>query len=235
MSFDALARAGLDRRRAAALMRKTVEVARAAARRHGGRRLVAASVGPYGATLCDGSEYRGDYSIDAARLAEFHRPRLEVLRDSDADLLACETIPSLTEARVLRDLLRERDGLRAWFSFSCRDGQRLADGQPIARAAKMLGNDESVVALGVNCTAPEHVSRLIDEIRGACEKPIVVYPNSGERWDPRSRDWIEKQPDDSLLRLAPQWAARGVWALGGCCRVGPETIRQLVRARPGWR
>ncbi len=40
--------------------------------------LVAASVGPYGAMLADGSEYRGRYSIDDRGLAEFHRPRLEV-------------------------------------------------------------------------------------------------------------------------------------------------------------
>ena len=130
MSFEGLAREGLDAAAAEAAMRGTVEIARRATERHGSAALVAASVGPYGAVLADGSEYRGNYRVGAGELAKFHRRRLRVLRASGADMLAIETIPSLEEARVLCDLLAEQDGIEAWVSFCCRDETRLADMVP---------------------------------------------------------------------------------------------------------
>lgn len=234
MSLEGLARVGLERGQAEAVLVETVDVARRAVEGHAGEAWVAASVGPYGATLCDGSEYRGDYGLDPDRLTEFHRPRFEVLCSAGADFLACETIPSLVEARALLRLLRESDGAKAWFSFSCRDAVHLADGEPIARAAEMLAGTPAVLAVGVNCTAPEHVAGLMDEIRSVCDKPIVVYPNSGEGWDARAREWSGDAAGESFVRSAAEWAGKGAWAIGGCCRVGPETIRQLATARSGW-
>lgn len=235
MSFEGLARVGLGRSQAAAVMVETVKAAQRAIERHGGAAKIGASIGPYGATLCDGSEYRGDYELDLPRLIEFHRPRFELLRDAGADFLACETIPSLEEARALLRLLREREGTRAWFSFSCRDASRIADGEPIVRAAELLGETDAVLALGVNCTAPEHVSGLMDAIRSVCDKPIVVYPNSGESWDAAAGEWSGDGAADAFVHLAAVWARKGAWAIGGCCRVGPQVIRQLAAARPRWR
>jgi len=235
MSFEGLARVGLGRGQAEALMVETVDAARRAVERVGGGAWIAASVGPYGATLCDGSEYRGDYGLDVDRLIEFHRPRFEVLQNAGADFLACETIPSLDEARALLHLLRENDDMRAWFSFCCRDATHIADGEPIARAAELLGGTDAVLAVGVNCTAPEHVSGLMDRIRSVCDKPVVIYPNSGEVWHAGARAWSGEEAGDAFVLSAAEWAEKGAWAVGGCCRVGPETIRRLAEARSGWK
>ena len=64
-----------------------------------GTLLVAGSVGPYGAYLADGSEYRGDYHCSVEAFQAFHRPRVETLLDAGADLLACETLPNFPRLR----------------------------------------------------------------------------------------------------------------------------------------
>lgn len=233
MSFEGLAREGLDPAAAESAMRATVETARRAARRHAKPTIVAASVGPYGAVLNDGSEYRGQYDLDAGELAAFHRRRLEVLRRSGADLLAIETIPCLEEARVLCALLSEQDGIDAWISFSCRDGKHIADGHGIQQAAALLETCPAVSAVGVNCTDPEYVAELMDGIREGSGKPIIVYPNSGETWDAVRRRWSGDAAPERFVELAREWARRGAWAIGGCCRVGPPVIRELARAFHG--
>jgi homocysteine S-methyltransferase len=227
MSFAGLARAGLDRSAAEQALRRTVATARRASERHSGRALVAASIGPYGAALADGSEYRGGYGLSVDELVEFHRGRFDVLRDAGADLLAIETLPSLDECRAMCRLLEPHPDARAWVSFCCRDEVRLADGHPLAEAARLLDGCPAVVAVGVNCTDPAQVSGLMDAIRQGSGKPIVVYPNSGERWDGAGRRWIGAFDEDRFCRLALEWSARGAWAIGGCCRIGPSTIRRL--------
>jgi homocysteine S-methyltransferase len=229
MSFVGLEREGLGHDAAAEAMRRTVEVGRRAGQRAGRSPTVAASVGPWGAARADGSEYTGLYRASAHELAEFHTERLSVLSISGADLLAVETIPSLEEARLLCQLLATTDGPPAWLSFCCRDEGRLADGAPLVEAAALADRVGRLVAVGVNCTNPEHVDAAIDALRAGTSKPIVVYPNSGECWDPASRSWIGNAAGDRFVDLARGWVRRGVWAVGGCCRVGPDIIRRLGR------
>jgi homocysteine S-methyltransferase len=187
--------------------------------------LVAASIGPFGAARADGSEFTGDYpDVD---LALWHRERFEVLDGSDADLLACETIPSFPEAKALAGLLAKKP---AWFSFSCRDGTRIADGTPIRECARFLDRVDGVCAIGVNCTAPRHVESLIAEVRAATRKPVVVYPNSGETWDAPTRSWSGARAPSDFADAAVRWLHAGATILGGCCRTGPAHIRAM-RAR----
>ena len=227
MSFAGLEREGLSHAAAATAMRGTVALARRAARDFDRRVLVAASVGTYGATLADGSEYRGDYDLDQSGLVEFHRERLDVLGKSGADLLAVETVPAAEEARAIGELLSEGEGIDAWVSFSCRDGGRLRDGTPIGDLARLLDDCPRVVALGINCTDPQHVASLIDALREGTSKRVVVYPNSGERWDAAARCWSGGFARARFLELAAGWVRQGVWAVGGCCRIGPSEIREL--------
>lgn len=185
-------------------------------------RLVAASVGPYGAARADGSEYTGDYGeVD---LAAWHAERFAVLDGSDADLLACETIPSFAEARALAGLLGRKP---AWFSFTCRDGERVSDGTPIRECARFLDGVDGVCAIGVNCTAPRHVLSLVAEVRSATRKPVVAYPNSGERWDAQARAWRGERDPVSFAGEAERWLRAGAALLGGCCRTGPAHIRAM--------
>ena len=234
-SYEGFAARGLDAAQTTALLRRSVELAQSArtralsvpSARPGAARelLVAASVGPYGAGLHDGSEYRGDYGLDEDALVEFHRARFRVLADAGADLLACETIPSRVEASAIVRLLEERPGTNAWITFSCRDGRHTSAGDAIADCARWLDGVPQVVAIGVNCVAPERVESLIREIASGTDKPIVVYPNSGETWDAAVRCWVGTA--DRFTAYVPGWLRAGARWVGGCCRTTPEDIRRV--------
>jgi homocysteine S-methyltransferase len=238
-SLPGLAARGLAMDEIERVFRATVDIAAGARdefmRRHpdSARPLIAASIGPYGAYLADGSEYRGNYGLDDAALAAFHGPRLEILDAAGADLLACETIPDLQEARVLHALL-ESVSTPAWFSFCCRDARTLHDGSPLAEALEMFAAHPRVFAIGVNCCAPGIVAGAIGRIRTAApQKLVVVYPNSGQQYDAEARDW---QGDGELPHWsdeARRWFEAGASLIGGCCRIEPRHIRELA-TRASW-
>ncbi|MGI5270692.1 homocysteine S-methyltransferase [Nonomuraea sp. CA-218870] len=223
-SIPGFLRRGIDREQAERLIRLSVEVA-AQARDEAGRGLVAASVGPYGACLANGAEYTGDYGVDEDALLAWHRPRWEILASSEADLLACETIPSFAEARALARLLAETPSVKVWVSFSCRDAAHISDGTPIAEAAALFTGNPQVVAVGANCTAPRHIPGLIAALRGGL--PVVVYPNSGETWDAAERRWRGTADPIGYGQAAKEWQAAGAALIGGCCRTTPDHIREL--------
>lgn len=231
-SYEGFAKRGLSAEQTNVLLRRAVELAQAARRRVLREQpdtvrelLVAASVGPYGATRHDGSEYRGDYGIDENALVDFHRERFIVLADAGADLLACETIPSRIEAAALVRLLSERSDAKAWVTFSCRDGRHTSAGDSIADCARWLDGVPQVVAIGVNCVAPELVESLIHELATGTSKPIVVYPNSGETWDAVAQCWVGTA--DRFTAYVPRWLSAGARWIGGCCRTTPDDIRSV--------
>ncbi len=189
--------------------------------------LIAASIGPYGAYLADGSEYRGDYGLTEEDLIKFHRPRMAALIAAEPDLLACETIPCLLEARALVQLLTRFPNTYAWFTFSARDDTHTCHGEPLAECAAFLDPFEQVAAIGINCTAPKHLPGLIREIRRATSKPIIVYPNSGETYDPATKTWLGETDCDAFGAQARDWYAAGAQIIGGCCRTTPEHIRAI--------
>lgn len=191
--------------------------------------LVAASVGPYGAYLADGSEYRGDYKASRAELADFHAERLALLCGAQPDLLACETLPLLDEARAILTDLRRHPEAVAWISFSCRDDAHTCGGDAIADCARLLDKEPQVAAIGVNCTAPQHVAGLIRQIRQHTAKPIVVYPNTGETYDAVTKTWHgSPTPYGDFVRA---WYAAGARLIGGCCRTTPDDIRGIAAFR----
>jgi homocysteine S-methyltransferase len=192
--------------------------------------VIAASIGPYGAFLADGSEYRGDYQLTEEELMDFHRPRMKALIDSGADILACETIPCLAEARAIVRLLKEFPETYAWISFSAKDEVHISDGYPISACAEWLDKHEQVAAVGINCTPPEYIPSLIKEIFRYTDKPIVVYPNSGEQYDPASKTWHGASSKETYGSSARHWYECGARLIGGCCRTKPEDIKAIA----GW-
>jgi homocysteine S-methyltransferase len=229
-SFDAFAGRGISRDETALLLRRSVELAKTARDDVSGgspanQLWVAASVGPYGAALADGSEYRGRYGLSVRQLQNWHRPRLEVLADAGADVLALETIPDVDEAEALVNLVRSL-GVPAWLSYTI-DGTHTRAGQLLVDAFTVAAGVPEIVAVGVNCCAPDDVLPAIGPAR-SIGKPVIVYPNSGERWDSASRTWVG--PQRFSPTLAVQWAAAGARVIGGCCRLRPTDIAELAAA-----
>ena len=223
-SFDGFAERGIGRNDAVRLLRRSVELAKAARDDAGGQRWVAASVGPYGAALANGAEYVGRYGLSVARLADWHRPRMEILADSGADVLALETVPDVDEAEALVGLVHDL-GVAAWLSYTI-TGTTTRAGQPLADAFAVAADVPEIVAVGVNCCAPEGVEHAVRIARETTGKPVIVYPNSGERWDGDRRTWVGT-PTWST-DLAPRWLAEGARIVGGCCRVRPADIADIA-------
>jgi homocysteine S-methyltransferase len=236
-SYEGFAAIGLDAGETTRLLRLSVELARSARARCQRDRpqdrrelFVAASVGPFGATTHDGAEYRGDYGLTSGQLVAFHERRFAVLAASGADFLACETIPVLEEARAYATLLARHRDVQAWLSFTSPDGAHTSHGESLVDCARLADGLPSVFAVGVNCVKPEVVGRAIRALRSGTGKPIVVYPNSGERWDAGSECWHGAPGQEGLAALAPDWIAAGAGFIGGCCRTGPAEIASLARA-----
>jgi homocysteine S-methyltransferase len=200
--------------------------------------LVAGSVGPYGAYLADGSEYRGDYTLTRNEFVEFHRPRVAALVAAGADVLACETLPSLPEAEALLELIAEFD-VESWLTFTLRDGAHISDGTPLEQVAELCNAEPLVAAIGVNCVPLELVTPALDALVRATRKPLVAYPNSGETYDATTKTWGPaasarrgagtERPPVSLVEGIPAWQERGARMVGGCCRTTPNDIAEVAR------
>ncbi|MFC0471593.1 homocysteine S-methyltransferase [Halalkalibacter kiskunsagensis] len=228
---------GLTEEEAIGLIKKSVQIAAEARdefwtelndKSNRPKPLVAASVGPYGAFLADGSEYRGNYSLNEDELVTFHKERIRVLVEAGADILACETIPCLVEAKAITRVLKEFSGVYAWFSFSAKDDYHISDGEKISSCAEWLDGEEQVAAIGINCSSPHFIESLIKEIKSRTSKPIIVYPNSGEEYDATSKTWGDESLTNHFTSNTQRWYEAGAQIIGGCCRTNPEDITAIT-------
>lgn len=229
------AKRGLNEAESLALIARSVELAsRARAdyqseQTHPEALLIAGSVGPYGAYLSDGSEYRGDYALPLSQMIDFHRPRIAALIAAGVDILACETLPSFAEMEALVTLLKEFPDMPAWFIFTLRDSSHLSDGTPLSEVAAFLENCPQVVALGLNCIALDNVTASLQVLSSLTTKPLVVYPNSGEQYDAASKTWHSDAASGDLVDHLEAWQNAGAKLIGGCCRTTPADIAAIAQ------
>jgi len=202
-------------------LRVSTQLAKDAVNKSGKDVKVAASVGPYGAALADGSEYKGNYGVSKSVLKEFHARRLEVLIATSPDLLALETMPDTVEVEVLLELLRDCP-IPFWISYSCKVGNQTNAGQTFAQAVAIA---QDAIAVGVNCTPPELITQLL--LSAKSDKPFVVYPNSGRLWDAVKKEWTGSEGVGFDENLVSEWKAAGAQYIGGCCGIGAAEISLL--------
>lgn len=214
-------------------------------------RWVAASVGPYGAGPGAGTEYDGAYGVGVEELAKWHRRRLEVLDGAGADVLLCETIPSILEVTALCQELQacstpamlsinvqpQRSGDDLEGTDAEGTGSEgvarpvLADGSSLAKVAEVVRTCPQIKALGVNCCSAPLALAAVEELSSLIDLPLMVYPNSGETWDHEQRVWHAPTDKDlSIVDKVPAFLAHGVRYIGGCCRVRPAEIQQIADA-----
>lgn len=224
VTFDALGD------EAEGLLRRSVDLARQAAEVVGEEQnydrplFVAASIGPYGAGPGQGTEYDGAYDVDRNGLIEFHRRRIEVLADSSADFLLAETVPNFEEAEVLIELL---GATGRPFAVSV-TGTLAESPELVDKLGSLVCGNVTVGAVGVNCCSVETARRVVRQLSGSVNVPILAYPNSGETWDHRERAWLPDQKGTvGVVQGAPSLISDGARHVGGCCRVTPEQIQQI--------
>ncbi|MCM3597293.1 homocysteine S-methyltransferase [Metabacillus idriensis] len=236
-TIDGFLKRGIEEIEALQLMKKTVLLAKKARddfwkEEMGAVRpkpLVAASIGPYGAYLADGSEYTGNYGVTDETLEEFHRPRISALIEAGADLLAFETIPSLQEANVLSSLLNEFPNTYAWMSFSLKNEKAISDGTLLEVCANTFGYNGQIAAIGINCAPLELVNEAIKVISSHTKKPVIVYPNSGEAYNPETKTWHGQKSCLELDQQSEEWYKSGARLIGGCCRTAPRHIEKISK------
>lgn len=239
-SEQGFAARGIDHAGTATLLRRSVELARDArdewlASAEGSARvrprpLVAASVGPYGAVLADGSEYRGDYGVSRRTLKDFHLARLKPLVEAAPDMLAIETIPSALEAEAVVEALGQLgDPLPAWCTFTLRDGAHLADGGSLDDAIEAVTASASAVAVGVNCSPPHSTLEGVARIASKATHPVIAYPNRGADWDATAKAWTGGAGVD-MAAVAVGLVEAGATIVGGCCGTGPDDVRAIATA-----
>jgi homocysteine S-methyltransferase len=236
-TVDGFSERGIGKMKALELVKQTVLLARRArddfwkeeTQHNRPKPLVAASVGPYGAYLADGSEYVGNYGVTDERLVEFHRSRIAALIEAGADLLAFETIPSLQEAKVLSSILSEFPEAYAWLSFSLKNEKEISDGTKLAECAQFFEENKQISAIGLNCAPVIYVTNAIRELRANSNKPILVYPNSGETYNPKTKTWHGQELCDGFDLQSEEWYQAGARLIGGCCRTTPHHIEELSK------
>ncbi|MCP1153430.1 homocysteine S-methyltransferase [Peribacillus frigoritolerans] len=236
-TVEGFALRGIQEKEALDLIRKTVLLARKARDEFWKEEyqtirpkpLVAASVGPYGAYLADGSEYVGNYGVSDETLAAFHRSRISALIEAGADILAFETIPSLQEAKVLHSLLKEYPEVYAWLSFSLKNEKAISDGTLLEECTRLFGESEQIAAIGINCAPVSVITEAVQVLRANTHKPIIVYPNSGETYNPETKTWHGPESCNRLDVKSEDWHHAGANIIGGCCRTAPHHIAGISR------
>jgi len=191
--------------------------------------LIAGSIGPYGAYLADGSEYRGDYKLTTEEYQAFHLQRMTLLNQAGVDLFAFETQPNFEETKALADLLVNKfPDQHAWLSFSIKNPENLCDGTSIYEAVHHFEDNKQISAIGVNCTTLENITETVKNIKSITDKPIIVYPNNGDIYEPITKTWQSNPQADSFKNLVPEWLDAGAKLIGGCCRTTPTDIKGIA-------
>ncbi|MGV2875897.1 homocysteine S-methyltransferase [Macrococcus capreoli] len=194
--------------------------------------LVAASLGPYGAMLGNGSEYTGAYQVRQSDYIEYHMQRLNILIEAGIRVFAFETIPNIEEVKAVKALLEDYPDIEAWLSVTLKDSAHLSDGTPIEEVIEVVNGIDNVHAFGVNCTSVKVIDGAVERLLALSEKAIILYPNGGRKYDAVEKVWID-QDDISLIEATVKWKQLGVKIIGGCCQVGPEEIGALSAVLKG--
>ena len=190
--------------------------------------LIAGSVGPYGAYLANGSEYTGDYQLSESEFIAFHKDRVTALIDAGVDILACETMPSFLEIKALTKLIQQFPMVNCWFSLTLKDQQHISDGTPLTEVIEYLNSIEQIVSVGINCIALEKVTPALEVLSKLTSKPLIVYPNSGEEYDPTTKQWHKNHHHNcTFANLLDTWIKLGAKLIGGCCQTTPEDIVEI--------
>ena len=232
-SFRGLQDRGFNKTQSRELVQLSVELARQAKEeaqklQPGRRFAIAGSVGPYGAFLANGAEYRGDYDVPADEMKAFHFGRMQTLVKAGVDILALETMPSFPEILALLELLKEFPNTNAWVSCTVRDERALSDGTSLSTVVKALNECDQVIALGVNCIPESNVTATLNHMKTITSKPLIAYPNSGELYDAADKVWKGERVEGQRLEArVREWRQAGARFIGGCCRTGPEDIKTI--------
>ena len=232
-NVQAFEKVGYSEKEARNLIKKAVKIAQKARddyeNRTGKHNYIAGTIGPYGAYLANGSEYRGDYELSTKEYQQFHLPRIEELVTTGVDILAIETQPKLDEVLAILELLKKKyPQQKVYVSYTLSDDDTISDGTPLPRAIHALEDYSQVIAVGINCIKLELVEPALKNMKEITDKHLIVYPNSSAVYDPKSKTWSQPKTSVTFEELIPNWYEAGARIIGGCCTTGPKEIKAVA-------
>ena len=232
-NVQAFEKVGYSEKEARNLIKKAVKIAQKARddyeNKTGKHNYIAGTIGPYGAYLANGSEYRGDYELSAEEYQQFHLPRIEELVTTGVDILAIETQPKLDEVLAILELLKEKyPQQKVYVSYTLSYDDTISDGTPLPRAIHALEDYSQVIAVGINCVKLELVEPALKNMKEITDKHLIVYPNSSAVYDPKSKTWSQPKTSATFGELIPNWYEAGARIIGGCCTTGPKEIKAVA-------
>ena len=232
-TYQAFEKVGYSEKEARNLIKKAVKIAQKARddyeNKTGKHNYIAGTIGPYGAYLANGSEYRGDYELSVEEYQQFHLPRIEELVNAEVDILAIETQPKLDEVLAILELLKEKyPQQKVYVSYTLSDDDTISDGTPLPRAIHALEDYSQVIAVGINCVKLELVEPALKNMKEITDKHLIVYPNSSAVYNPKSKTWSQTKTSATFEELIPNWYEAGARIIGGCCTTGPKEIKAVA-------
>ena len=226
--------AGLSEKDSYNLIKLGISLAQEEAKLYGPDKLVAAGFGPYGAYLCEGQEYTGDYkSIHKSTLRDFWLPRINAALEKRPDYILFETIPNLDELEVIvNDLtpLCKAQGIPVWVSLSIKieEGDvKLADGTDLHELTDMV---DRISLIGANCFDAHRINLILGKFQ-QLKMPLIFYPNHGEVYDGITKTWTRSDTVECFNSdMIRNMIECGTLVIGGCCNTTPDTIRIINKA-----
>ncbi len=171
-------------------------------------------------------EPAGELTYD--RAFEVYQEQVRILAEQGADLIAAETMISITETLAAVDAVHSVCELPVMCSMTVEaDGSIFTGGNAVEAAVSLeaAGAD----AVGINCSVgPDQLVSVIRAIRENVSIPVLAKPNAG-------MPTIDEK-GNAVYHLLPAAFARGMQALvdagasviGGCCGTTPAFIRALA-------
>jgi len=177
--------------------------------------------------------YHPELGLDYEETLRSYRD-IVAIQAPHVDLIQCETMASVSEARAAAIAARE-SGLPVWTGLTLDDENPacLRSGEPWQMAVEAV-ESIGVDAVLINCSKPETISAVWSEFKARNQLPVGAYANGFTSIDALQPGGVvtslQARQDlgpDAYADFAIEWIAGGAQMVGGCCEVAPEHIACL--------
>ena len=226
VSYDRLQNMGYQSSEIKKVFQKSIDLVKEAIKESRSKKeiKIVGSFGPFASYDPNASEYVGKYNSTDDEIKNFHLNNINIIEETDLDIILYETIPCLREIKVLSKVLSQTNK-EIWISITCNENIEFRDGSSFKEACKIISQIEQITTLGINCFSPLLVEKALKELKKYSNKKTLVYPNSGEKYNPKDKYWSGKNEFNNLM--IKNWLSLSPDIIGGCCRVGYDNIKKM--------
>jgi homocysteine S-methyltransferase len=226
VSYDRLQNMGYQSSEIKKVFQKSVDIVKEAIKESRSKKeiKIVGSFGPFASYDPNASEYVGKYNSTDDEIKNFHLNNINIIEETDLDIILYETIPCIREIKILSKILSQTNK-EIWISITCNENIEFRDGSSFKEACKIISQIDQITTLGINCFSPLLVEKALKKLKKYSNKKTLVYPNSGEKYNPKDKYWSGKNEFNNLM--IKNWLSLSPDIIGGCCRVGYNNIKKM--------